>query len=573
MANDYGVLFNGRRVVHPGAYDATDARGTTVVSTGSSNIPIVVGTSDSGESGKVLWYNNATQVRSDLKGGDLVTGAELMFSPTPEGGGGASVIGVLVVNPTVRATKVAGGLTMTSLEYGEGGNRIQSKLENGTMVGTKKLTNYRWDTEELEVLDNLGAIINIQYVGASAYASAAVTVTTGNATKLEIKVGADLATSVVDVSLDLTTERFATVEDIVKHLNSLSGYIVTFVDYSRNFDLPSSKLDAIAAIDIKTSKTLLAVKGDIEIQSSKYSKMVSVLVTGAISNFDFNYLVGGSKGVTPASWSTSFDIIKGHFSDLLVVLSSSEAIQAEALVHIQQMETRQQKQMLFTGGAVGDTVAQAKQRAATLNSSRAVLAYPGIFHKSVESGKKVLASYMTSAMIAGRVCGVDASEPITFDYFNLVGLERELLAGSPEIDELLSSGVCTLEKVQNGAIRLVQGITTYMGPNNPIFREISVRRGADKVSGKVRKTMEDTFVGKKGLRATASAVNTKAIDVLEQSIKDEDITAYRNIVVRFVGSLVYVDYEVAPVEPINFVLITSHFVPDAAIGNVTEEQL
>ena len=572
MANDYGVVFNGRRVVHPGAYDATDAQGTTVVSAGSANIPILVGTADSGESGKVLWYNNATQVRNELKGGDLVTGAELMFSPSPEGGGGASVVGILVVNPTVRATKTVGGLVLTALEYGEGGNRIQSKLENGTMAGTKKLTNFRWDNEQIEVLDNLGAILNIQYVGASAYASAAVTVTTGNATKLEIKVGADLATSVVDVSLDLTTERFATIEDIVKHLNSLSGYVATFVDYSRNFDLPSSKLDAIAALDIKTSKTLLAVKGDIEIQSTKFSKMVSVAVTGVIANFDFNYLVGGLKGATPASWSSKFDIIKGYFSDLLVVLSDSEAIHAEALAHIQQMETRQQKQMLFTGGAIGDTVAQTKQRASALNSSRAVLAYPGIFHKSVQGGKKVLPSYMTSAMIAGRVCGVDASEPITFDYFNLIGLEKELLAGSPDIDELLASGVCTLEKVQNGAIRLVQGITTYMGPNNPIFREISVRRGADKVSGKVRKSMEDTFVGKKGLRATASAVETRAIDELEQSIKDGDITAYRNIVVRFVGSIVYVDYEVAPVEPINFVLITSHFVPDVSISNVVEDQ-
>jgi hypothetical protein len=569
--NQYGVVFNGRRITHPGAYDATDASQTTVVSGGSVNTPIVIGTADEGESGKVLWYSNANDVRRAHAGGDVVTAAELLFSPHPEGGGGASVVGVLVANPTTKATKTEGGLKIDAKAFGEGGNRIQVKLEDGTMNGTKKVTAHRWDTEQMETYDNLGAVLNIQYVGANLYAGVTVTVTTDKATLFEIKTGADQATAVADVSLDLTNERFTTVEDIARHLNSLSGYDVTYVEYGKNAELLSSDLDAVANLDIKIGvKTLLAVNADIKLQIGKYSELITAEVTGALTDFDFAYLVGGSKGSAPSSWSAHLNTVKKQFSDVLVVLSSSESVHAEALVHVQQMEQRQQKQMLFTGGAVGETIAETKLRAATLNSSRAVLAYPGIFHKSVSNGKVALAPYFTAAMIAGRVCGVDASEPVTFDYFNLIGLEKDLLAGDPEIDELVGSGVCVLERVQNGAIRLVQGVTTYLGPNNPLFREISVRRGSDKLADTMRSSMEDAFVGKKGLRATASAVETKAIDVLEQAIKDGDITAYRNIVVRFVGSIVYVDYEVAPVEPINFVLITSHFVPDSVIG--TNEQ-
>lgn len=566
MANNYGVVFNGRRIVHPGAYDATNAQSTVAVSPGSSNTPIIVGTAEAGESGKVVWYNDVEQIRRDYKGGDIVTAAELMFSPTPEGGGGASIVGLLVVNPTTRATVTTGGLAITALEYGEGGNKIQARLQDGTLAGTKKLTTYRWDNEKMQVLDNLGATIRIQYTGTLAYAGLTIT-----ATKLETKVGADKATAVADISLDLTNPRFATLEDIVKHINSLSGYSATFVDYNRNYNLASTKLDALVETAIKAAPhTVLAVKGDIEMQTAKYSEMVSIVASGSVANFDFKYLTGGVKGEAPASWATHFNTIKNQFSDVLVVLSSAEAVQAEALAHIQQMEQRNQKQMLFTGGAVGESVTEAKRRASVLNSSRAVLAYPGIFHKSIENGKKALPAYLTSAMIAGRVCGVDPSEPITFDYFNLVGLERELLAGSPDVDDLLVSGVCTLEKVQNGAIRLVQGITTYMGANNSIFREISVRRGSDALSGTIQSAMENTFVGQKGLRATASAVETKAIDILEQAIKNEEITAYQNIIVRFIGSLVYVDFEVAYVEPINYVLITSHFVADTTIGNIGE---
>lgn len=568
--NNYGVTFNGRRIVHPGAYDHIDATAMTVATGGSLNIPIVVGTADAGEPGKVLWFTSADDARKVLRGGDLPTALELMFSPSPEGGGGASLIGVVVVNTTQRATLTKGGITVTAKEHGEGGNRIQFKVEDGTIAGSKKATVYRWDTEQMEVYDNLGALMKIEYRGEKKYAEVNVTVSGGVATTLVTKVGADKTSAVTDVVIDLTNERFYTVDAIIRYLNGISGYSVSYVDY-KNSNIPSSKLSATTGLNIKSGGYVMGVEGSIEAQINQYSELVEVDVTGAVTNFDFTYLTGGSKGSAPASWAPYFDTIKKHFSDILVVLSDSDSIHAEALAHVQRMEKRNQKQMLFTGGGVGETVERVKQRAAMLNSSRAVIAYPGIYHKSYNDGKSALPAYFTAAMIAGRVAGVDPSEPVTFDYFNLVGLERDLLAGDPEIDDLITSGVATLERVQNGGIRLVQGITTYLGPNNTLYREISVRRTADVISNTMRKIMEDTFVGKKGLRATVSAVTTKAIDVLEQAIKDGLITAYRNIVVRLVNGVVHVDYEVAPVEPINFVLITSHFVPDTVFTNVSEQ--
>lgn len=558
-----GVNFNGRRIVHPGAYDAIDASAMTITTGGSVNIPVVVGTANAGESGKLNWFTSVEDARRVLGGGELVTALELMFSPTPEGGGGASLVGVVVANQTVKAKATAGALTISAKEFGEGGNRINIDLADGTIAGSKKLTAYRWDTEQLETYDNLGAIIKVEYTGTEAVAEMTITKANDKANLLEIKIGADSATAVTDVAVDLTNERFGTVDAVIKYLNSVSGYKASYVEY-RNSDMPSSLFDEAIAVDVKTANYVMGVKGDL-LQLNNYSSLITIEVgTGAVSNFLGTYLTGGAKGDAPASWAPYFETIKSNFTDILVVLTASESIHAEASTHVGQMEIRHQKQMLFTGGGIGENVERTKQRASTLNSSRAVLAYPGIYSKS--SGNKLLPSYFTAALIAGRVAGVPVSEPITFDYFNLVSLERDLLAGDPEIDDLISSGVAVLEKVQNGGIRLVQGITTYTSANNTLYREISVRRGADNLSSVMRKTMEDTFVGKKGLRATKSAVETKAIDVLEQAIKDGEITAYRNIMVKFQGTVVSVDYEVAPVEPINFVLVTSRFVPDSSFA-------
>ncbi|MNI37089.1 Phage tail sheath protein [compost metagenome] len=386
--------------------------------------------------------------------------------------------------------------------------------------------------------------------------------TDGAAVLLETKVGDDEATAATDLSLNLTDGRFPTIDELISYLSAVSNYTADYVDVTSS-GLATAMLDAQADLNIKTTAYLSSAKGDTEHRINGASALVTVTATTPLTNFDLTYLTGAASGATPASWSAYFDSLKLQFSDLLVLLTDSETIHAEGLSHVGEMVSRNQKQVMFTGGGTGESVQRTKQRAAGMNNSRAVLAYPGIYHRSHLEGRVAMPAYFLAAMLAGRVAGVSASEPITFDYFSVLGLENDMLAGDPDINDLITSGVATLERVQNGGFRLVQGITTYTGANNSLYREISVRRGADKLSESVRKTLEDRFVGAKGLASSAASVVTSVVDVLEKAVKDGDILSYRNIVVRIESSVVYVDYQVAPVEPNNYILITSHFVPES----------
>lgn len=560
---NYGVNFNGRRIVHPGAYDYTDSSAMLVTTPGSVNLPVVVGQAEAGECGKVKWFTNLDAARQYLVGGEILDALDLMFSPAPEGGGGASMVGVIVANQTISASATIGGLKLTSVITGEGGNRIQTKLENGNVPGTYRFTVTRWDTGFVRVFNDVGAIIKIKYKGTQPYAVVCVDKDTdGKATRLYTKVGTDAASAVVDLDVDLKDPRFSMAESVVQYLAGVSDYVLTFVS-PESSQLDTSTFKSTVGTDIiGDNGYVLSPDADLVYRINTFSQLLTAEQTGVIATFPATYLSGGSKGVLPATWIPYFAELRKSYSDILVVLSSNQSIHAEALAHVQQMEQRKQKQVMFTGGGVGETTEQAKQRASMLNSSRAVLAYPGVYHRNMGAGKKVLPCYFTAAMIAGRVAGVPPSEPITFDYFNLVGLERELIVGDPDIDDLITSGVATLETVIGGGVRLVQGITTYTGANNTLLREISVRRGADALTTTMTHTMEDTFVGKRGLPATISAVTSKARDVLDAAVLSGDIVGYGAITVRFVGTAVYVDYQVAPVEPINFVLLTAHFVPD-----------
>jgi hypothetical protein len=265
--SDYGVLFDGRSIVHPGAYDSIDANSMVSSTPGSLNLPIVIGEANCGKSGEVKWFSSAPVARKYLGGGELATALDLMFSPKPEGGGGASTIGVLITNSTTQATLTQGGMAITSQVYGDAGNKIQVQLQNGTISNTKKFIAYRWDTAQSKIFDDLGAVIQIQYMGTSAYAGVTVTVdgVSKKATTLEIKVGADSATAVTDLLLDLTDSQYSTLDSLVKFIASNSNYDANCVSF-RNGDLLSSSLDAVVGASIKAKNYLYAMKADIEAQ-------------------------------------------------------------------------------------------------------------------------------------------------------------------------------------------------------------------------------------------------------------------------------------------------------------------
>lgn len=553
----YGASFNGRRIIHPGAYDSIDASAMVISSPGSLNLPVIIGTADAGEPGVVRWFTSPESAQKYLRGGDLYLAANIMFSPSSEGGGGCSTLGVIVANRHERATLVDGSISITSKEYGEGGNSIVVALEPGTVPGAKTLTISRWDIDKLEVFENVGHLFSIAYEGESAVAEVKITHdVSNNPAKLELLTGTTQEDKAVDVTIDLANGRYPNIGSIVQYISSIKGYRATLANGMVSA-LPSTILDACEGVSIKTSAPILGVKGDI---NNIQSELVTITCAGEVTDIAPTNLSGGVKGTSPASWSQYYEQLKKEFSDILVVLSDDISIQMEAASHVGNMETRGQKQVLFTGGALGESIYDIKQRASTFNTSRAVLGYPGILIKNGNMSR-LLPSYFTGALLAGRVCGVPHSEPITFDSVGVLGLEKELIAGDPEVDELLTSGVCVIERVASGGFRIAQGITTYTSDNNILYREISVRRGADNLSSTVRKNLESEFTGKKGLKASILAIRNKTIEILDKAVASGDIVAYKNVKVKFVGTVAEVEYEASPVAPINFILITSRFTP------------
>jgi len=554
MARNIGVNFNGKRIVKPGAHSRIDASGLGAVGSNSEKKIVFLGSAQGGEPNVYHTFSSYSKASEVLRGGDLLIAGELAWSPSNDGQG-AGEIGFIRVEDATQATLTKTGLTLTSKLYGAEANKIQVSMEDGAIAGSKRLSVYFWQDNIRELYDSLGPVFNLKYEGSETTAKASIIHDAGGkASKLVIVSGTTTHEFTIGES-----GQFKDVNKLVTEINEIPDLSAT-VTLAGNKNLATSTLDVIVDQDIKADAfTVTALAGDIS-YNLQLSQLVNVEVAGDISsNFPSEYLIGGTNGTTPASWADKLDLVIGEGAYILVPLTKDEAIHAEVARFIENQSGIEQNEMrAFYGGGLGETVDVTIGRAVNLNSSRATVCYPAITRKKANAEVETLPAYFTAAIIAGRVSGVPVGEPVTFDYLNLIGIERIL--SSDEISKLLEGGVTPIEYVRSRnrkGFRIAQCITTYQEDNNPAFRENSVSEIMDFLNVELREHLESRFVGTKGTALTPALIKNEVQSFLDQKVREEWLVEYdpESVVVQD-GEIIEVQYSAMPVFSVNYILIT-----------------
>lgn len=681
MTTNNGIYFNGKWIVHPGAYGTIDSSEMSSMSTGSQKIVALIGTSKGGVPGEIMWFTDPSAAKKVLKGGYLLKAAQKAWSPNSKGQGAYTLaliranqavqsildlgdgIPVLAnIGPAVKAdtnistgvvtssgtytgsndktieiiidsatssdlTKVTYGWrykggnwqaeniaipsdgttaativdgvkvtfaagnyvqngvwsisavspkdstiggTITSSDYGAWTKKIQCKLENGTNTGTKLFTTYYYEDGTYEVIDDIGATFYLRYTGTQAYAVVNITHDAlGKAIRLTTKIGPDSTTAVEDLNIDLTDARFSDIRALVDYISQYENYACrSFAVVSSG--IAPSNLDAVSSASIKSDYLFTALWKDMELRinnNSSYLKFTSKsLLAGSPMNFDYTNLAGGSDGTTPSSWLQYLDLLSTYNINYVVPLTGDDAIIAESIENIKYLSANMGKERsLKVGGESGESTATTKTRALTYNSDRVQVCYPGFYDTNEYGEQELYPPFITAAMIAGRQAYLATGESATFNYFSIVGLEKDL--NPTEVDSLIQSGTATMEHVIGKGYRLAQDITTYTTDTVSLYCERSVRDLADGLNKELRDKIEDEIISKKGVVTNVESVKNLVISFLQQKIRDSVIVAYKNVVVTYQNRVIYVEYGAAPVEPINFALITGHFyTPDEITG-------
>lgn len=283
-------------------------------------------------------------------------------------------------------------------------------------------------------------------------------------------------------------------------------------------------------------------------------------VVGTVSDYD--------PAAIDSDWTNAFVALQSVPAYFVVPMTANPTYHATALAHVNAMSlpTGKSERIAIIGGAAGETYIQAKARASALNDKRSVLVWPGIKDYDNTGTLVTLAPYYFAPQLAGILAGQgDPAEPLTNKAVGLYGLET--ISSNAVIDDLVNNGVFTIQNQVNRGFVVVQSLTTWTGDLKFSRREISTVRAADEVMSEVRRYVT-SFVGKKStsdlvgqitstVTATLSRCASKGLIVADPA-NPGLYPAYKNVVVRVFGDAFYIDFNISPAKPANYLLITAY---------------
>lgn len=389
--------------------------------------------------------------------------------------------------------------------------------------------------------------------------------------KLEIYTDLDAYAS-PEITLNLELQIYNDVYKIAEFINgNYSQYNVRIVGDS----LVSRRLSAVL-LDSAT-QTLPTVTGTFFAESNinlvvnwinaNSDLVVAEVLPGATileaNNTVETSLEGGFNGVPSVSdWEDAIRLFEAEDVQLMCIMTDDLGVQLALKSHIEFMSTQGRSERRgYLGHPLGDNIEDVKDRALALSSRRVMLLSPGVAYQVNEDGDpELMSSAFAGAIACGMAAGSAPQTPLTNKQLGIVDLEKSYL--DSEIVELLDAGVAPIKYDRvRGLFKFVQGQTTWLKDDNSAYKEDSVGRIGDFISLNVRRVLEDRFVGSAAETGTAEDIRITVTGLLMQFAKAGLILNYGEVSVRIEGTIAYVEYQVAPSEPLNFILITTRFIP------------
>ena len=389
-----------------------------------------------------------------------------------------------------------------------------------------------------------------------------------------------------ELSFDLTVPAFSTVIKLIDYINNnyVGQYLVRLTGESTTSRfLDSTALDMMFS-SLTPADTATPVTAHVQIfvdWMNRNSKLVSAErlagawihpldnttnpITGAIEPVP---LVGGTTpGASQTDWEDAVDKFEAEEVQLMAVMTDDLGVQLYLKNHIAYMSSQGRSERRgYYGHPLDYSVDQVKDRALALSSSRGMLLSPGVAYDVDDNDEPVIVeSYYAAALVCGMIAGFSPQTPITNKQIGFIDINKVYLDN--EILELLDGGVAPIKYDRiRGIFKIVQGQTTWLQDDNTVWKEDSVGRIADFISINVRRSLEDKFVGSAAEPGSAEDIRIHVTDMLRQLLKAKIITNYGDVTVLIENKIAYVDYMVAPSEPINFILITTRFQPSRLVA-------
>jgi hypothetical protein len=281
-------------------------------------------------------------------------------------------------------------------------------------------------------------------------------------------------------------------------------------------------------------------------------------------------------------WLDGLEAVKYISCRWLVPMTDNVGVQMALADHCALMSTtpKRRERMAVMGHGLDWTRAAVRARSESFNSERVVFVSPGFQSNDNLTGNlRMFPSFYSAAVVAGMLAaeGNGISDPITHTYMvNATRLEMDYKPGSVELDEMIESGVLTLERdpgltrVSRG-FRVTRALTTFRVSSNSAYKSnsyesISILNQSDYVASRVREMEEDLFIGTAIFPDTLEQIRTAVNREILRQVRDRVIYGYDQKFTKVAlnpdsRNAVNVTYKIYPAPALEFILNTQLLFP------------
>ena len=531
------------RTARPAIYTRIDASALAGGDVASGNIAIVGDFPSFQTSTPTLFSSRRALSAYDASDLDLELISQLAFSPSddPATSGGASSVRIVNAREnSAQASMTIGPLSLKSRIWGPKGGRLQGVLSLVNTTYTLTLSRNGL-TESFNVdNENLFSVTNGD-------ASNALTVKIQGGVLTLIRDGATLLTATTAEAPDLASA--------VQLMNAVADVTATLIEPRQ---IALDKVDSIDQNIAATATHQFTAPSFLILEALSSSTLVSSVTidtsAGAAALATGSFSASGGGMGNGFVYQNALASLENQNVQIVVLFTEDATSQSFLPAHLTASATAGYERQAYCAIASTESLVNVKTRAVSLNNAGIALASQSIKLITPRGKTETKSAKYTALMLAAMQAGSDTGEPLTRKRPRIIETSQTWDSYA-DIEQALKSGTLMIS-TDNLGPRVERSITTYLTDNNPVYCEISAYESILVSLRSLRSSLADQ-IGKPTRASQVPLITSRVQSSLTAQVRDGVIKAFQSIQLEDLGDQIAISYEVAPVEPLNFITITA----------------
>jgi hypothetical protein len=363
-----------------------------------------------------------------------------------------------------------------------------------------------------------------------------------------------------------------TLADLIVHLSAISGLTASAARDNSNL-IDASVLDT-GAVQVSSAAPamLFAFNYDVEqalassglvsatsIKRVKPNKAAAKLLEGG-SDFGFDASGNALTASTAADFLAAYSALEAVKNVIIVPLSYDESVHLALGTHCRHMEgVGRDERNGHVALPLSLDKAQIKARIRNLNNRNVSVVAQSIKAYNELGELNSLGSKMLAVVAGAMQAGSSIGMPLTSKIINIQDLSQSNdWAPSRSAEEMIELGLMFARFDQERGYVWERSITSSR-ENNAAFTELSTNESVN-VSTKTARRAVENRIGDRLFAGLAGVIKGLIAAELQRQIESGIIKSFaaKSISVKDLGDGFDVSYEIAPLEPVNFIRITAH---------------